>query len=211
MKILAFDTSNDGLSAALLENEKVIELLEVQESNRQSELLILLLEQLLRNRGIWYQDLDLIACTKGPGSFTGVRVGLTCAKTLQISTAKPLITLDSLEVIAYRAVLLRRSQHDKQSPPILVVNDAKMDEFFVAEFQMQNDKLAQTTESRLVNKIELEEFLSKKNYFLCGTSQNDRITADLVGQLAYEKFLEGDTFDSNPNYLRGPRITQRKK
>ncbi len=239
MKILAFDTSNDGLSVALLENENVIELIEMLENGKQTELLVVTIEKILRNNNIWYDDLDLIATTKGPGSFTGIRVGLSCAKALQIATNLPLIALDSLLVIAH--------QHRHQNGKILAAIDAKMNEFFVAEFLSENGKITQLSESKLMSTEDFEREAQKKDHQTCGNARtndkitqlsesklmraedfereaqkkdhqtcgnartNDKITADLIGKIAYEKFKHEGESSSTPMYLRSPKISERKK
>lgn len=204
MKILAFDTSNSYLSVALLEDKNLLQIINIDDSNQQSQMLLPLIEKILRDNNIWYQDLDLVATTKGPGSFTGVRVGLSCAKTLAISLDAPLVTVDSLESVAYK--------YRQKSEKILVIFDAKMDEFFVAEFLNRDENFMTISASQLIGKEELDH-LDKTEFFVCGNAVNqaDQITADLVGMLAYGKFLNQEASDSSPAYLRMPRITQRKK
>jgi len=102
MLILAFDTTNSTLSVALLEGEKILCQNLILESGKQSELLIPEIEKILQENKIWYQDLDLITATKGPGSFTGVRIGLAVARTLKIATNLPLILINSLEALAFK-------------------------------------------------------------------------------------------------------------
>lgn len=98
MLILAFDTAGSDLSAAILNEEKVLSKNTIFESGKQSELLIVEIEKLLREQKIWYQDLDLIVATKGPGSFTGTRIGLTAARVIKAATNLPLILINSDEV-----------------------------------------------------------------------------------------------------------------
>ena len=74
MRILAFDTTNSNLSVALLENKKILSKSTTYESGKQSEILIPEIEKILQTSNIWYQDLNFIASTSGPGSFTGVRI-----------------------------------------------------------------------------------------------------------------------------------------
>jgi tRNA threonylcarbamoyladenosine biosynthesis protein TsaB len=98
MFVLAFDTAGSGFSIALLNEDKVVDKNVISESGKQSELLILEIEKTLRSQKIWYQDLDLIVATKGPGSFTGTRIGLTAARTIKAATNLPLILINSDEV-----------------------------------------------------------------------------------------------------------------
>ncbi len=207
MKILAFETSSGSLSAALLEDQKILEYFNLPENGRQAELLVSCLEDILQRHKIWYNDLAAIATTKGPGSFTGVRIALAAARGLKIATGLPLIALDALEVIAYK----NRSQ---QNGKMLVAVDARMDEFFVAEFLSQNNNITRLTDSRLATKAEFEE-LAQKHNFVCGTAKapEDIASADFIGLMAYEKLQENSEGDKNdnPTYLRQPKISVRKK
>ncbi len=203
MKILAFDTSNSTLSVALCEDDKPLQTIVNQDSGKQAEQLLPMIEKILQDHNLTYQDLDLIAVTKGPGSFTGVRIGLACAKSIEIATNLPLIALDSLETLAQKIFL--------ENADLLVAVDAKIDEFFVREFVIHNYQIIPKTDSRLINLDEFQE-LSKKYNLVCGNvfDKNDIITADLVAKLAYKKFHEGSSEGSNPAYLRMPKITARK-
>lgn len=204
MKILAFDTSNGALSIALLEDKKVLQFIDIQENGKQAEMLVVLIEEVLRHNKIWYQDLDLIATTKGPGSFTGVRIGLSCARALKLATNLPLILLDSLLIIAHK--------HRNHNGPILAAIDAKMDEFFIAEFFAEDGKLRRLTESRLATQEEFAK-ISLKHNFICGSAKNptENVSADLIGQIAHEEFLtKGNSNNADPAYLRMPRISKRK-
>ncbi len=206
MLILAFDTTESSLSVALLDDEKILAKNIILENAKHSELLIVEIEKLLRARNIWYEDLDLIATTNGPGSFTGVRVGLTAARTMRIALDIPLILLNSCEVLAYK--------YRKENKKILVIMDAKADEFFIAEFLAKDGELSEIKASRLVKKEEVKKNLPNTKFIICGSgSENkDTIEAELVGLLALKKFRQGKiTTDFNPSYLREPRIEKRKK
>jgi tRNA threonylcarbamoyladenosine biosynthesis protein TsaB len=98
MLILAFDTAGFDLSVAVLNEEKVLSKSVISETGKQSELLIVEIEKVLREQKIWYRDLDLVVATKGPGSFTGTRIGLTAARTIKAATNLPLILINSDEV-----------------------------------------------------------------------------------------------------------------
>ncbi|MBU6338452.1 MAG: tRNA (adenosine(37)-N6)-threonylcarbamoyltransferase complex dimerization subunit type 1 TsaB [Rickettsiales bacterium] len=220
MKILAFDTTNSTLSVAILEDSKVLAKNTIYESGKQSELLIPEIEKVLKKCNIWYEDLNYIAATSGPGSFTGIRIGLSVARTLKIATNLPLILLDSLEVLAFK--------HREKSSEIFVTIDAKMDEFFIASFKENK----QILKSQLVKIHDVSSFAPKSEFILCGSGKkiiaplltknnfqpiidekDDVIEADLVGLLAYEKICNTEEVTTNNDalYLRKPQITKRKK
>jgi tRNA threonylcarbamoyladenosine biosynthesis protein TsaB len=212
---LAFDTCNNIISTALLQNGDLLSQNTIYENSKQAEFLVLEIEKILQENNIWYQDLDLIATINGPGSFTAVRIGLTCAKMIKLATHKPLILLNSCEVVA------RKYLDEKK---IIVLNDAKMDEFFGAKFLVENGKIITIAEPLLLRPEELNNFLNEDDFILCGTAkkiiggnfrmseEDDNIEANLVGLLGYEKFNDGYFgADDSPLYLRLPKIEKRKK
>ncbi len=99
MKILAFDTSSSTLSVAVIDAElNVVLAKNTFHCNAQhSELLIPEIEKILLEADLNYCDLGLIATTSGPGSFTGVRIGLTTARIIKIATGLPLILVTTDE------------------------------------------------------------------------------------------------------------------
>ena len=124
MKILAFDTANKNNDVAILENDKILSKNSINDSSSQAEMLIPLIEKSLKEANIWYQNLDLIVTTKGPGNFTGIRVGFSVAKMIKAVTDIPLVTLNNLKVLAYDYL-------PNYEGNILVILDAKLDEFFI--------------------------------------------------------------------------------
>ena len=223
MKILAFDTSNDTLSVAILENEKLIVKKDIFESNKQAEMLIPCIEECLNEIKIWYQDLDLISFTNGPGSFTGIRIGYSCAKALKIATKLPIIAISSLEVIAYDYYL--KDVNQKEYQEILVVNDARLEEFFIQKFVIKNNNIKSSFEPMLITLDEIKDFFPKKNFLLVGSGKllvkdlavnvmreekEDFIDAKNIALLAIEKYKNNNNFDSEALYIRKPRISKRK-
>jgi tRNA threonylcarbamoyladenosine biosynthesis protein TsaB len=221
MRILAFDTTATNFSVALLLDQKILSKNTIIESGKQAEFLIPEIENLLKQNKIWYQDLDLIAVTIGPGSFTGTRIGLSVARTLKLATNLPLILVNSCQATAYK--------YRENFAKIFVLIDAKANEFFYAEF---DQKIVKHAEPKLAKLEELSQIFPKEKFFLCGSGkkiaaeilqkekyqfeineEEDEVEADLVGLLAYEKFKSGEEFSTNlnPIYLRGPRISERKK
>jgi tRNA threonylcarbamoyladenosine biosynthesis protein TsaB len=215
--ILAFDTTAGGLSVALLNDDKIIALTSVSLSNSQSQLLIPEIEKILREQKIWYQDLGLIAATNGPGSFTGSRIGLSCARIIKAATNLPLILVNGLEAMAFKYRGCNKN--------IFIALDASGDEFFCAEFR--ESEIVQ--EPCLIKAAELAAIAPEESFFLCGSGKkaaaeilknqqfessegDDVLSADVVGLLGLEKFKNGEVLENlDPLYLRGPRIEARKK
>jgi tRNA threonylcarbamoyladenosine biosynthesis protein TsaB len=221
MKILAFDTTNFTLSVAILFDKKLIAQKNILENNKHSEMLIPVIEECLNQAGIWYQNLDAIAFTHGPGSFTGIRVGYSCAKALAITTDLPVVAISSLEVIA--CAYLEKNWECKK---ILVVNDARLEEFFIQEFVIENGQLKSSFEPMMIKLEELKDFLPNEKFILAGSAKNmikddlknaiiyeqeDFIDAKNIALLAEEKYSPNHNLKSSALYIREPKISQRKR
>lgn len=123
MKTLAIETSGSTLSIALAENGVVVSEVFWNAGHKHSDRLIPSIESLLAGNGWTYRDLEKIAVTTGPGSFTGIRVGMTCAKTLSQTLNIPLVGIDTLTVL--EAAL------PESGLPVVAAMDALRDEVFI--------------------------------------------------------------------------------
>lgn len=99
MASLAFDTSDHGLLVALIEKGNVLDQIEEESWQRQSEFLVPKIEALLLRNERKIEDMDSFIVSKGPGSYTGVRVALTVAKVLSFDLNKPLYLVSSLKLL----------------------------------------------------------------------------------------------------------------
>ena len=126
MNILAFDTSGNSLSTCLISGD------ELYEENRtsglkHSEYLLPSVDRLMKQAELDYSELDLIVCTKGPGSFTGLRIGMSTAKGLSAGCDTPIISVNILD--AYAAGF-------NFFPGVVVpVIDARKQRFYTAVFK----------------------------------------------------------------------------
>ncbi len=100
MKILTIDTSTTACSAALTDGEKIACELALDTDRTLSKQLLNQIDFLLRNAGMSVDDLDGIGVALGPGSFTGLRVGIATVKGLAIATEKPVVGFSSLAMLA---------------------------------------------------------------------------------------------------------------
>lgn len=103
MKVLAIDTSNYVLGISLIDDEKVIGEYITNIKKNHSVRVMPAIEQLMKECDILPSDLTKIVVAKGPGSYTGVRIGVTIAKTLAWTLRIPLVGISSLEVAAASA------------------------------------------------------------------------------------------------------------
>lgn len=103
MLILGTDTSTKAAACALYEDGKIICEYTLNINNTHSEKFLPLIEQMLRDTSHNYEDIDVFACGLGPGSFTGIRIGVATIKGLCASLGKKAVGVSSLEALAYNA------------------------------------------------------------------------------------------------------------
>ena len=101
MKILSIDTASNLCTVAILEDEKCIKELIINDAKNHSEKIMPAIEQVLHETGLVLKNIDLIVCDKGPGSFTGIRIGVGTALAFQDSLNIPCIGINALESLAY--------------------------------------------------------------------------------------------------------------
>ena len=102
MKLLAIETCFGKFSLAVFDGANLLAEFISSEENKQAELIIPAIEEILSKANLTYQDLNAIAVCAGPGSFTGVRIGLAAAKGIAIASGLPLIGVSSLDAAATR-------------------------------------------------------------------------------------------------------------
>ncbi|MGH7198256.1 MAG: tRNA (adenosine(37)-N6)-threonylcarbamoyltransferase complex dimerization subunit type 1 TsaB [Candidatus Omnitrophota bacterium] len=129
MKILAYDSSSDVLSAALFDGEKLIGEMDSPLFTRHSSTLAPSLDMLFRAHRMEIADVDVIAVGLGPGSFTGLRVGVATAKVLAYAARKKLVGVSSLEAL----VLGLPAWSGKKA----VALDAKKGKYYAAVFEIK--------------------------------------------------------------------------
>lgn len=120
MKILGIDTATSVASVALMDDDKLIGLMTLNDKKTHSQKLMVLVESLLKQTDHTFDDIDCIAVAVGPGSFTGLRIGVTTAKALAHGAKKPVIEISSLESLAYNI----------QSNHVCALMDARRDTVF---------------------------------------------------------------------------------
>lgn len=124
MKTLAFDTSTFTATAAVVDGRDVLAESSALQRAGHSERLLPLVDEVLARAGLTLAQVDRLAVGVGPGSFTGVRLGLATAKGLQLATGHPLVGVSSLAALAASAWALEG--------PLLAAIDARRDEVYAA-------------------------------------------------------------------------------
>lgn len=137
-RMLAFDTSADVTAVAVLEADAIVVEECAPTAERHAEMLLPRMEQCLARAGVTLGQIDVFAVGIGPGSFTGVRVGVATAKGLALATGKPLRGVVSLAALA-GSVLERESESELLVAPIL---DAFKGEVFAALYSVTTTQTA---------------------------------------------------------------------
>lgn len=218
MLTLAFDTSSKTVSVALLRDRAVIRSVILQKEQNHSEVLLPAIDEACRQSGISVRDIGFFACTLGPGSFTGLRIGLSTLKGLIMATGKPAAGVSSLAALA-----LNVEQKDKIIGSMM---DAGRGQVYLAYYRYDPNGMMQPLEAaRVLNPQSLSDddkdqviyvgdgamkyaglipsLASGKNQLASAGQQF--ISAAAVGLLGIEKYSRNDLLDPArcvPVYLR---------
>ena len=138
MKLLGLDTSSDYLVLGISDGEKMLYAQTILLGRRHSTELFSYLEQALKKAKLTLRELDGFVVGQGPGSFTGLRVGISVAKTLAYSLKKPLVAIPTMDVL----VELFRSE----SIPICPILDAKRSQVYACLYERNGKALKRKTD-----------------------------------------------------------------
>jgi len=139
MTILQIETATTSCSVALARDGQVLGLKEIDQRNIHAEVITLYIDGLLKYAGIGYDALDAVAVSCGPGSYTGLRIGVSTAKGLCFALDKPLISVDTLAAMAKG---IADAEGDMLLCPMI---DARRMEVFTAIFDQQGDVVKPTS------------------------------------------------------------------
>lgn len=149
--LLSIDSSAVTASVALTDGDDVIKSEFVNSGLTHSETLLPMIKRVMQ--GIEFSSLDAIAITAGPGSFTGVRIGVATVKGLAFSNNIPCIGVSTLEAIAYNFT--------NENCIVCAVMDARRMQFYNALFQIENGNVLRLTEDRAISIDDLREELKQ--------------------------------------------------
>lgn len=185
MLVLGIDTSAIVCSVALLSNETCLASRTVSDGLTHSETLLPLIKELLCKGNVGVSDLDCIAISHGPGSFTGLRIGISAVKGLAISGNIPCVGVSTLEALAMNAI-------DREGFILCPVMDARRGEFYNALFRVENGKLIRLSEDRAISGERLSQELKTFDQVL------------ILGDGAEKFVLQNPLYDSSiaPKHIR---------
>lgn len=216
MKILSIDTASPICSAGILEDNKLVEDINTNNGLTHSEKLMPMIKQLLEETNLTLKDIDLLVCDKGPGSFTGIRIGVATIKAFADSLSIPSVGISSLDVLAYNV---------KEDGYICSLIDAKNSNVYFALYKLENSKYT-LLENYLADSLEnIFEILKKydneitfvgdgsisykneitSNIPNCKFSDFNELNSYSLGLAGLNSYSNGNNNDVLPLYLRKPQ------
>lgn len=217
MKILAVDTSSKICAVAILEDNKVIDEIKLDNGKTHSENLMPIIKEILDKNNLTLKDMNLIAVSVGPGSFTGIRIGIATIKPMAEVYNLPVASVTSLETLA------RNIENKEKDFTIISLIDAKNNQvyagFFDTEYNLKEDEIAEDIDEVLkkagkyskiifvgdgaiIHKEKIEENLKDRNIIFAKENNQSAIN---TGKIGYKKFLEKNLKNADtilPIYLR---------
>lgn len=222
MTILAIDSSAKAVSVCIANEEKIIGEFFINTSLTHSQTLMPMTEQLLKNTEMTIDDVDAIAVNAGPGSFTGVRIGVAAAKGLAFPKNLPCVSVSTLESMAYNLL--------GTDCVVCAVMDARCSQVYNAMFRIKGETVERLTDDRALSLSDLllefkqtderilivgdgaeitYDFLKNEASNAVLAPKNRRTqTASSVALAAFQKLFEGKTqtaAELMPIYLRLPQ------
>lgn len=187
MKILAFDTSNNTASVAISEGQNILAYNEELRPSMQAERLLPMIEDTLAYSGLSYQQIDYLGVINGPGSFTGIRIGLAAAQGILLPTKIKGTAVTTFEMAYFRACMQVKIYHK-----IIVIINAYRAQLYTQIF----DRGGNSSKALLIDCNAMIELLSKENYPITLVGNGIEIIYDQIKHL--------------PNIIVLPRFTKVK-
>ncbi len=240
MKILAIDTSKEKCSIAIMNDGKIIAKKSGKSEREHSQTLMPKIKELLEEAKLTIDDIDLLSCSRGPGSFTGIRIEMATIKAFSDAKNIPIAGVDSLKAQAYGA-LIKKGRKDCK---ILSMIDAKNENVYFAVYRVHNENLSLFKNPDVMNISDVIEFIDFSNpLYIVGDVLIDKIEpllrakhskqyaqgkvtenyeyiknlpdmAESIAYCAQDKYEMGDYGYSNslfPMYLRKPQAQRQKE
>lgn len=223
-KILCIETATEICSVSLSHEGKTIALAETDKGFSHASTLTILIQKCLDEVNLTLNDLDAVALSQGPGSYTGLRIGVSVAKGICYALDKPMIAIDTLEALAWAC-----ANEEKQDVHYCPMIDARRMEVYTAMYNLHNEE-EQSVNALIVETNAFEDIFSKKEIIIfCGngaekckpvlTSSFAKFSpiicsAKHLSFLAKKYFDEGNFCDVayfSPLYYKSPNITIPRK
>ena len=219
MLVLSVDSSYSTATCALIKDDKILAEINLNDKKQHSVILMCLIDSILKEYEIDINDIDAFIISRGPGSFTGLRIGMATLKGLAFASKKPLISVSTLDALAYNSISFQGI--------ICPIMDALRDNIYTCLYKNENNNLTPLIKEQCLNINELvtilkeqtlpiifvgdgvakhKEFLQENipNSFFAPNHSNFP-KASSVGELGIKKINDGviENINSiNPIYLR---------
>ncbi|HEY4544336.1 MAG TPA: tRNA (adenosine(37)-N6)-threonylcarbamoyltransferase complex dimerization subunit type 1 TsaB [Tissierellaceae bacterium] len=218
MKVLSLDTSTLMATCAVIENNKLVGEYSVNQDMSHSENLMPMIEELFKNLKMDIKDIDLYCVAIGPGSFTGLRIGLATMKAFAHLFDKPIVGVSTLEALAYNMAY---------SNIVIPMIDARRNRVYTAIYKWEKEELIEVLSPQVLEVDHLLDEASKyDNVSLIGDGTDyykEKISEKLkdkaqiarlnqnvckagsvgeIGLMKYKKGYKDDYFTLAPSYLR---------
>lgn len=167
--ILCIDTSTEVCSVALTVNTEVVDFIEDLNGQSHSKLLTVFIDELLRRNKLKASDLDAVAVSKGPGSYTGLRIGVSVAKGICYAASLPLIVVCPLEAMTYNVINKQDifNEHLLQDCFFIPMIDARRMEVYTSVFNKEKERI-QDVSATLIDENSFSKYIEKGNLWLFG-------------------------------------------
>lgn len=221
MKILAIDSSSDVCSVALLENDNLIDEINLENGKTHSENLLPLMDEILKKNNMDIKDIELLGCSVGPGSFTGIRIGVASIKPIAEVLGISIASVTSLEVLSKNAT-------DESTRACLI--DARNNQVYFGLFDKDSNQIGEYKADDIneaLNVIDKEEAVTfigngavlHKDLIVSRFPnakfiENNKQSAKNVGLMTYKKYKENNLKNADtiiPIYLRKSQAERLKK
>ena len=178
MKILAVDTATNSCSVAVTDDGKLAAEFTTRKNETHSKHLMELIHSVLGNAGFGVGDLDGLAVTVGPGSFTGLRIGISTIKGLAFALDKPVVGISTLEALAWQC---------GQTPHLICpLLDARKGEVYAATYGFIEGELIQMTGARaIIPETVVEDINSPCVFIGTGARLYHQRIVSVAGDLAH--------------------------
>ena len=177
MKILAIDTSALTATVAILSEDTLLGEISTTTKLTHSQTIMPMIDELLKKVNLDISDIDLFACSEGPGSFTGLRIGIGTIKGLAYGLGKPVVGVSTLEALAHNIAF-----SDFVIAPIM---DARRGQVYNALYKWNDGKLTCIEEPRALSIEELCDELKEKAVFVGdGVNVHKKRITEIMGENA---------------------------
>lgn len=213
-KILAIETSGELCSVALSLSENKFDERNIQLKHIHSEKLIPMIDEIFSSNNISASNLDALAISTGPGSFTGLRIGMTAAKGIAFAANLPIIPVPTFEALS-----LEISTFLIDGTTFSIINNANIDECYFAKYKIENNNILTIVDTKLIEKNKINEIIDSSDMIFGNISIVENIksfSSPRAISIAKWVYLFGQdllTFDYDylePNYLKNFKVRQNK-